>query len=93
MSMGGMEFREILLNQMKEYLDGNIAKEEYYEQAEAFYIKYADDYNNPLFHKCFMDTVPDGCLFYIDEPEMSPETKESKFHEALQGAYAMLQKF
>lgn len=47
MSMGGMEFREILLNQMKEYLDGNIAKEEYYEQAEAFYIKYADDYNNP----------------------------------------------
>ena len=47
----------------------------------------------PLFHKCFMDTVPDGCLFYIDEPGMSPETKESKFHEALQGAYAMLQKF
>lgn len=47
MSMGGMEVREILLNQMKEYLDGNIAKEEYYEQAEAFYIKYADDYNNP----------------------------------------------
>ena len=26
MSMGGMEFREILLNQMKEYLDGNIEK-------------------------------------------------------------------
>lgn len=45
MSMGGTEFREILLNSNERVFGWNIAKEEYYEQAEAFYIKYADDYN------------------------------------------------
>ena len=34
MSMSDMEFRAVLLDQMKDYLDGRITKEEYYDQAE-----------------------------------------------------------
>ena len=82
MSMSDMEFRAVLLDQMKDYLDGRITKEEYYDQAEPFYTEYANTYENPLFHKCFMDTVPEACLFYIDEPGLTSEIKESKFHEA-----------
>lgn len=92
MRMSGMKFREILLSQMKDYLDGRITKEEYYDQAESFYTEYANAYKNPLFHKCFMDIVPDACLFYIDEPGLTPEIKESRFHEALQEAYMTLEK-
>ena len=33
----GNGFRENLLKQIKEYLDGKITKEEYYEMAESFY--------------------------------------------------------
>ena len=64
MSMSDMEFRAVLLDQMKDYLDGRITKEEYYDQAEPFYTEYANTYENPLFHKCFMDTVPEnlGCV-------------------------------
>ncbi len=36
MSMSDMEFRAVLLDQMKDYLDGRITKEEYYDQAEPF---------------------------------------------------------
>jgi len=92
MSMSDMEFRAVLLDQMKDYLDGRITKEEYYDQAEPFYTEYANTYENPLFHKCFMDTVPEACLFYIDEPGLTSEIKESKFHEALQEAYVTLEK-
>ena len=42
--------------------------------------------------KCFMDKVPDACLLYIDEPGLTPEIKESRFHEALQEAYVTLEK-
>ena len=41
------------LEQLKDYLDGRITKEEYYNQAEPFYTEYANTYENPLFHKCF----------------------------------------
>lgn len=92
MSMSSMEFRETLLGQIKDYLDGRITKEEYYDWAEPFYTQYADSDENPLFHKCFMDTVADACLFYIDEPGLTSEIKELKFHEALQEAYAALKK-
>ena len=50
MSMSDMEFRAVLLDQMKDYLDGRITKEEYYDQAEPFYTEYANTYENPLFH-------------------------------------------
>ena len=55
MRISGIKFRETLLSQMKDYLDGRITKEEYYNQAEPFYTEYANTYENPLFHKCFMD--------------------------------------
>lgn len=84
--------REVLLNQMKDYLDGKITKEEYYKQAEEFYTKYADTYENLPFHKYFMESVADACLFYIDEPGTDQETKELKFREILQEAYRTLQK-
>ena len=82
MRISGIKFRETLLSQMKDYLDGRITKEEYYNQAEPFYTEYANTYENPLFHKCFMDKVPG----------LTPEIKESRFHEALQEAYVTLEK-
>ena len=62
MRISGIKFRETLLSQMKDYLDGRITKEEYYNQAEPFYTG------------------------------LTPEIKESRFHEALQEAYVTLEK-
>lgn len=87
-----IQFRETILNQIQDYLNKKITKEEYYEQSEAFYTEYAFTYENAEFHKYFLHTVPDICLIYIDEPGLAPEIKEEKFHEALQEAYIELQK-
>ncbi|MCI5621041.1 MAG: hypothetical protein MR355_05705 [Lachnospiraceae bacterium] len=86
-----LDFKQTLLNQMKEYLDGNITKEEYYEISEAFYTKYAHTYDNPLFHKYFLNTVADACLIYIDEPGLTPEMREAEFYKSLSDAYINLQ--
>ena len=60
-NLTGNGFRENLLKQIKDYLDGKITKEECYEMAEPFYSKYAKTYENPAFHKYFLDTVADAC--------------------------------
>jgi len=82
-------FKETILNQIKEYLDGNITKEDYYEMSEEFYSKYANTYQNPLFHECFIHTVADACLLYIDEPGLAPEVREKMFHQSLSEAYLL----
>ena len=87
-----IRFKETILEQIKDYLDCNITKEKYYELSEEFYSTYAKTYQNPLFHDCFLHTVADACLFYIDEPGLSPEMRESLFHQALSEAYLLLQK-
>ena len=86
-------FKETILNQIKDYLDGKITKEEYYEIAEPFYSKYADTYQNPLFHEYFINTVADAFLCYIDEPGLTPEIREKIFHNSLSEAYVILRKF
>ncbi len=85
-------FREILLKQIKEYLDGKITKEEYYEMAEPFYSEYAKTYDNPKFHTCFLDMVADACEVYIAEPGLTSEQKEKLFYKSLEEAYINLQK-
>ena len=87
-----MDFRETILRQIKEYLDGNITKEEYYQLAEPYYSQYADSYKNKPFHDRFLSIVADACLIYIDEPGLSPETAERQFYQALCDAYEELQK-
>ena len=88
----GNGFREVLLKQIKEYLDGEITKEEYYEMAEPFYSEYAKTYENPAFHKYFLDTVADACTIYIDEPGLMPRQKDELFRRSLNEAYINLQK-
>jgi hypothetical protein len=91
MNNQGISFRDTLLNQIKCYLDGEISKEEYASLAETFYTKYAKTYDNPSFHKYFLDTVATACLDYVDEPGLTPEIKEELFHKALSKAYLDLQ--
>ena len=86
-------FKENILNQIKDYLDGKITKEEYYELAERFYSEYADTYQNPLFHEYFMNIVADACLYYIDEPGLTLEIREKMFHKSLNEAYIILREF
>lgn len=93
MQMHSTFFKETLLNQIKDYLDGKITKEEYYELAEPFYSKYAASYQNPLFHKYFVNMVADACLIYIDEPGQTPEIREKMFYKSLSEAYLILQKY
>lgn len=91
-NLTGNGFRENLLKQIKEYLDGKITKEEYYEMAEPFYSKYAKTYENPAFHKYFLDTVADACIVYIDEPGLTSRQKDELFRKLLREAYINLQK-
>lgn len=91
MTNESITFKETLLNQIKEYLDGKITKEEYYELAEVYYTKYADTYQNPLFHEYFIKYVAEACLFYVDEPGLDPAIRETKFYKCLSEAYLLLQ--
>ena len=90
MKNNGIELRETLLNQIKEYLDGKITKEEYYAKAEPFYIKYAHNCNKTLFLEYFLATIPDACLFYIDEPNFTSESNDEMFYKMLSEVYIIL---
>lgn len=91
-NLTGNGFRENLLKQIKDYLDGKITKEEHYEMAGPFYSEYAKTYENPAFHKYFLDTVADACIVYIDEPGLTPRQKDELFRKLLREAYINLQK-
>lgn len=88
-----MEFKKTLLNQIKDYLDGKITKEEYGMISEEFYSEYADACDDQLFRERYLNTVADACLFYIDEPAgvLSPEKVEELFYQSLSEAYGELQ--
>ena len=87
-----VDFRDTILKQIKEYLDGKITKEEYYEIAESFFTQYAQNCNNTLFLEYFLATIPDACLFYIDEPHFTSESNDELFYKTLSEAYMNLQK-
>ncbi|MGN1133118.1 MAG: hypothetical protein ACI4RN_01545 [Oscillospiraceae bacterium] len=92
MDSQGTVFKETILKQIKEYLDGKITKEEYYAKAEPYYTKYAQSYRNVRFHKHFLETVANACNDYIEEPGLTPEINEQLFYQALSKAYLDLQK-
>lgn len=92
MEINGIELRETLLNQIKEYLDGKITKEEYYAMAEPFFTQYAYNCNNTLFLEYFLAAIPDACLFYIEEPNCKSESNDELFYQTLSEAYLNLQK-
>lgn len=85
-------FKDTLLQQIKDYLDGKISKEEYYDIAENYYTANANRDFNFEFQKCFIENVANACLYYIDEPGLTDAEKEKYFYEAMSKAYLELQK-
>lgn len=90
--MDGIKFKKEILNQIRRYLKGEITKEEYYDIAEPFYSKYANYCNDEIFKRKFLDTVVDACIYYIDEPGLTPEIKEKEFYKELNYVYKELEK-
>ena len=90
--MDGIKFKKEILNQIRRYLKGEITKEEYYDIAEPFYSEYADCCNDEIFKNKFFETVVNACIYYIDEPGLTPEIKEKKFYKELNYAYKELEK-
>lgn len=90
MNANKRNFKEILLKQMKEYLDGEITKEEYYALAESYYSDHTEECDDQVFKKFFLETVADACTCYIDEPGLEPELKEREFRKVLEKAYNFL---
>ncbi len=89
---GNSPFKEIVLKKIKDYLDGMVTKEVFYDFIEPFYTKYSAGDDNSLFHKHFVELVMDACLYYIDEPGLSVEEKETQFRKSLEEAYIVLQR-
>ena len=87
-----LSFCDNILKQLKSYLDGEISKEEYYNISEQYYTKYANLCDNDVFKKCYLDNIPDACLFYIDEPGLTPEENEKQFFKAMKSTYELLLK-
>lgn len=90
--MDDIKFKKEILNQIRRYLKGEITKEEYYDIAEPFYSKYADCCNDEIFKNKFFETVVNACIYYIDEPGLTPEIKEKEFYKELNYAYKELEK-
>ena len=90
--MDGIKFKKEILNQIRRYLKGEITKEEYYDIAEPFYSKYANCCNDEIFKNKFFEIVVNACIYYIDEPGLTPEIKEKEFYKELNYVYKELEK-
>ena len=90
--MDGIKFKKEILNQTRRYLKGEITKEEYYDIAEPFYSKYANCCNDEIFKNKFFEIVVNACIYYIDEPGLTPEIKEKEFYKELNYVYKELEK-
>lgn len=76
-----------LLNQMKQYLDREITREEYADIAESYYSENASTIENSNFSNAFLRSIPDACLIYIDEPGGIEEGKEEAFYSIVSQTY------
>lgn len=81
--------KRILLEQIQEYLDGEITKEEYEAMAEPFYSQYCHLIIEPSFYKIFSEEIPDCCIINVDEPGNEIE-KERDFRKILTETYIRL---
>lgn len=79
-----------LLAQINRYLNNEISKEEYADVAETFYTCHAELIKKTMFYNVFTDIVPDACLYYVDEPGLAEEQRETLFHEQMDNAYLKL---
>lgn len=43
-----------------------------------------------MFYNVFTDIVPDACLYYVDEPGLTEEQRETLFYEQMDNAYLEL---
>ncbi len=66
--MNQEKVKRILLEQIREYLDGEITKEEYEAMAEPFYSQYCHLIIETSFYKIFSEEIPDCCIINVDEP-------------------------
>lgn len=85
------EIINILLAQMEEYISGKISPIEYAGQAEELINVSGQEISDTVFYKEFMRTVPDLCLYYIDEPGAGQD-KEQKFRQEIHEVYLQLKK-
>lgn len=84
------QVKEILLQQIKQYLDGNLSRFAFNRIAEEFYAKYISIIKKTPFEDAYSSIVPDACIIYIDEPGMDEDEKEKAFHECMCEAYKTL---
>ena len=84
--MNQEKVKRILLGQIREYLDGEITKEEYEAMAEPFYSQHCHLIVETSFYKIFSETIPDCCIINVDEPGNEIE-KERDFWKILTETY------
>lgn len=85
-----MVIEQQLLSQIKKYLDHEITREEYAVLSESYYSENESLIKDTQFDEAFTKSVPDACLFYIDEPGGSEEEKEKSFYSIMSQVYEEL---
>ena len=66
--MNQEKVKRILLGQIRDYLDGEITKEEYEAMAEPFYSQYCHLILETSLYKIFSEEIRDCCCLFVDEP-------------------------
>lgn len=84
--------KESLIQYMIDYLENKIDKEECYYCLEKCYSMDGDllEKYYPSFRKIFFETVPDLCLYYIEEPGLDDAMKNELFREGINEVYNKL---
>lgn len=84
--------KESLIQYMIDYLEKKIDKEEFYDGSEKCYSMYGDllEKYYPNFKKIFFETVPDLCLYYIEEPGLDDAMKDEFFRKGINDVYSKL---
>ncbi len=60
--------KHTLLNQIEQYLNGEMPRKTFGYVAEEYYTENAHLIKNTKFYEVYSQIIPDACLFYIDEP-------------------------
>lgn len=81
-----------LLRYIMDYLEKKIDKEEYYGLSEMCYSMYGDllEKYYPSFNTIFIETIPDLCMYYIDEPGLDASMKDRLFRKGINEVYNKL---
>ena len=84
-----IEVKKTMLNQIEQYLNGEITRRDLDDIAEEYYTENAHIIDGTEFYKVYSQIIIDACLVDVEEPG-DEEKQENHFHGEMEKAHKLL---